>query len=218
MPRLPKGAVAKSGPIFKKKQAMKKNYSLVAPPTMSRRGEKKNLDFTVANTIVAAQTTAVVALLNAALQGTTPQTYIGRSIRMTSIHIRWLGGFVATTAGASPLRMLVVYDKQTNAATPATTAVVVADAISNPMNLANNRRFVILMDEEVETVGTGGPQCWFVNRYRKLNLVTEFNTTNGGTVADITTGGIFVFFWQNGNIVTANPSSVIYSRIRFVDE
>ena len=198
--------------------ALARTMSMVNPPFVPRSGEKKNLDATSTATVVAAGTQAVVLLLNAAVQGVTPITYVGRSLRMKSLHIRWLGSLAATTVGSSPLRMLIVYDKQTNAATPATTAVVAADNISSPMNLANNRRFLVLMDEEIPCVGDKGPSAWFVNRYRKLNLVTEFNTTNGGTVADITSGAIFALFWQNGNLITADPTNRLYSRIRFVDE
>lgn len=183
-----------------------------------RRAEKKNLDIDVVTQVVAGQSTAVVQLLNAAVQGTSPTTYLGRSFRMRSLFIRWEGSLAATSAGSSPLRMVIIYDKQTNASLPATTTVFSADSLVSPINLANNRRFKVLMDEEIECVGTQGPQSWSIKRYMKLNHITEFNTTNGGTVADITTGGVYAFFWQNGAIITANPSSIFYSRIRFEDE
>lgn len=187
-----------------------------------RRGpseERKNIDVVSATSeIIAGQVTASGLLLNVpCIEGTSPTTHIGRRIKMLSLHIRWQGSMAATSTGASPLRMLVVYDKQPNAATAATTQVVAVDAIQSPMNLANAQRFTILMDEDVKCVGTAGPQSWFVDRFRKIDLDVEFNETNGGTSADVQTGLVLVFFWQNGAIATASPTGTFYSRIRFVD-
>lgn len=183
-----------------------------------RAGEKKNIDNNFAATVVAAQATAVVLTLNASTRGTNPTQYVGRSIRMKSLLIRWNGSMAPTSAGASGLRLVVVYDKQANAAIPATTDVFVVDQMSSPMNLANNRRFKIVMDEEIDCIGTGGPQAWNIKRYVKLNLNTEYNQTNGGTIADITSGSLIAYFYQAGTIITAAPTNSFYSRIRFVDE
>ena len=102
---------------------------------------------------------------------------------MRSLLIRWNGCLAQTSVAGSGLRMVVVYDKQTNGALPATTDVFAADQMSSPMNLANNRRFEVVMDEEIPCVGTGGPQAWNIKRYVKLNHVVEFNQVNGGTIA-----------------------------------
>lgn len=196
-------------------------FGVFSGSTRGQRGdreEKKNLDTAMATSgIVFGQTTATVNVLNESTEGTSPTQHVGRHINMRSLFVRWEGHLAATTTGASPLRMLIVYDKQTNTALPATTQILVADAIVNPMNLANNRRFIVLMDEMVPCVGTAGPQSWMIEKFRRIDLPVEFNETNGGMVADIQTGGVYVLFYQDGGLLVANPIGSFYSRIRFTD-
>lgn len=183
-----------------------------------RSGEKKNIDTTAVGTVIAGQSTAIPVTLNLTTRGTNPTQYVGRSIRMRSLLIRWNGCLAQTSVAGSGLRMVVVYDKQTNGALPATTDVFAADQMSSPMNLANNRRFEVVMDEEIPCVGTGGPQAWNIKRYVKLNHVVEFNQVNGGTIADITSGSLIAYFYQAGTLISANPTNSFYARVRFVDE
>lgn len=185
--------------------------------TLADKSEKKNIDVTTTSQVVAAQATAQVLLLNGCAQGTTALTRLGRRITMKSLYWMWDGSMAATSAGASPLRLLIVYDKQTNGAAPAATDILVADAIGYPNNLSNSRRFVTLFDELIECVGASGPSAWFRKGYKKLNLNVEFNTGSAGTVADITSGSVYALIYQNGNIITANPSGQFYTRVRFTD-
>jgi hypothetical protein len=136
---------------------------------------------------------------------------------MKSLTYHWRGSFATTTTGSSGLRMLLVYDKQVNAALPNVLQIVQSDDINGFMNLSNSRRFVVIADERINCVATGGNQSWNVSGFRALNLETEYNETNGGTIADITTGAVYAIFWQDGNILTASPDSQAKFRIRFED-
>lgn len=100
--------------------------------------EKKNIDFASAATVVAAATTSVQFLLNGCAQGDTPAQRTGRRTTMTALDYRWVGHVAATTVGSSPLRMLIVYDRQPNKLAPAITDVVALDSISTMMNLSNS--------------------------------------------------------------------------------
>jgi hypothetical protein len=196
----------------------KTRHSLVNP--VSRKGlepEKKNVDTTINTSIVFGQSTGTLQLLNGLVPGNSATTRIGRTVTMRSLEIRWLGSLAPTTTGSSPLRMLVIYDKQTNASAPMATDILVSDLIDSPMNLSNSKRFIIIANEEISCVGTAGPQSWFSNIYRKLNLPIEFNTATNGTVGDIVTGAIFALFYQEGTLLVASPSNLFYSRIRFID-
>lgn len=162
--------------------------------------------------------TNVVTLLNGVAQGTTATTRLGRRITMKSLLLKGTVTLAATSAGASPLRFLVVYDSQTNGTAPAATDVLLADNNISPMNLSNSRRFKTLCDINIPCIGTQGPQCVSFDRYIKLNLPVEFNTGSAGTVGDIQTGSIYLLSSQANSIITAAPSeSSIYSRIRFLD-
>lgn len=201
------------------KRPMKKSKSSLAvkKTLKAAREELKNFDTATTGTVVAAQTTATATQLFFPIEGSSPTTHVGRRVTGRSLHYRFVGSMAATSVGSSPIRLMIVYDKQPNTATPATTQVVTIDTISSPMQLFNSRRFKILVNEQIESVGTAGPQCWFKEGFRSLDLETEFNETNGGTIADIQTGSYIAFVWQNGGIITANPTSALYVRIRFVD-
>lgn len=181
------------------------------------KAEKKNIDVLSGNMITAATATGNLQLLNGVATGATAITRQGRRITMKSLYVIWEGSMAATSAGASALRLLIVYDKQANAAAPVATDVLASDAIYDMNNLSNSRRFVTLMDKTIDSVGTGGPQSWFLKEYKKLNLITEFNTGTAGTIADITSGSVYAFVWQNGNLITAAPTNALKVRIRFTD-
>lgn len=224
---------AKRGPLVGKSLATKRlrrggplvHPARAIPVALIRAGgrmpassnELKNIDVTSTTTLVAGQTTATVLLLNGVAQGTTATTRLGRRVTIKSLYWLWQAELVSTTTGGAPCRLLIVYDKQANATAPVSTDVVVADAIVNPNNLSNSRRFVTLFDEVIEALGTGGPQSFMRKGYKKLNLPVEFNAGSAGTVGDIQTGSVYAFFWQGGNIATTSPTNAFFSRIRFSD-
>ena len=98
-------------------------------------------------------------------------------------------------------RLVVVYDKQTNAAalTPAQvlTAVGTINAATSPKNLENRDRFTILRDirtpmAAAETTDYEPPPKAQV--YQSITLPVTFNAGDAGTVADITTGSLYAIF------------------------
>lgn len=187
--------------------------------------ERKNIDSgSTTGTITFGQTTANLLLLNGVDDGATSTTRIGRRIMMTSLEIRWEGSLPSTATGGSPLRMCVVYDRQSNGAAPTAINVFAVDDITGLMNLSNSRRFKVLVDELIDNVSTSGPSSWYSKVWRdftakgtKPGLEVEFNDNSTATITSIQTGSIYAFFWQNGNILVANPSAIFSSRIRFTD-
>lgn len=180
--------------------------------------EKKNVDQTSTVMITAGQTTGNLLLLNGLAQGNSAVTRVGRTVKMKSLFVRFQASLASTSAGHSPLRFLVIYDKQTNAAAPAVTDITVADYLAAPMNLNNSKRFIVLMDKVLEEgLSTAGPGANGFEFYRKLDLNVEFNANSAGDVTDITSGSVYMVVWQNGNIITAAPTSRVYTRIRFTD-
>lgn len=180
--------------------------------------EKKNIDQTVSFPTFATATSARTTL-NASQAGALPTNRVGRRIKMTSLLIRGNIQMAATSTGSTPVRVLVVYDKQTNKAAPAANEVLNADTIANTQLLANSHRFQVIMDEIVQCVGASGPQSCYINRYVKLNgLETEYiDGTGAGTSADITSGGLFCFVWTSAGIGVAALTNELVSRVRFVD-
>jgi len=213
--------VGKGKPAFKRQNATVTAFtpqkaSLTWQPER-KRGESKNVDSDETNPVTFGQTTANVYLFNAMSQGTTPNTHVGRTVQLTSLDYRWSGHCGATTTGGSPLRLLIVYDKQPNGALAIATNIVATDELTGMMNLNNNHRFIVLVDELIPCVGVAGPAAWGVKGHRKFSLPVEFQSNNGD-ITDITTGAVIGLVWQDGGLLIANPPSHLYVRLRFDDQ
>lgn len=156
-------------------------------------------------------------LLNGLANGSDASTRIGRKIIMTSLYFRTVVQLATTSTGGAAFRIVVVYDKQSNAAAPAVTDVFVADNFRSPNNLSNRDRFVTLCDVVTDQIGTGTNYSGNVTIYKKINLETMFNAGSAGTIGDISSGSIYFFVAQSGGILTANPTVNTYARIRYTD-
>lgn len=201
------------------------NFALQKAILRAKTDELKNLDVLTSNGITFGQTTANLALLNGIDDGATSTTRIGRKIVITSLTWRWRGSLAATTTGSSGLRLLIVRDAQANGAAPVATDVLQIDAIHSLMNLDNTKRFKVLVDKLIPCIGTAGPQSWnekgFVQFEKptknKAGLEVTFNNASTATITSIVTGSIYAFFYQDGNLLVASPSSSLYTRFRFID-
>jgi len=154
----------------------------------------------------------VFTTVNVPVNGAELYQRVGRKIYMKSLHIR--GFLVNNSTGVQDYgRILVVYDSQPNGATPVlatllqdSNAGAATTGLSN-LNLANRARFKILRDYPVllpSVTNTAGVLTNFqmtdqikssfnIDMFIKLKgLETEFNGTNGGTIADINSGSIFI--------------------------
>lgn len=210
-----RASIAPKGQRAGKRTKSKK--SVLFQASTSKKLERKNFDTTSTALIVAAQTTAVVTSIYQPDQGTAPTEHVGRQTKNLSLEYRFTGSFAGTTAGSSPLRLVIVYDRQPNAAAATAVNILVVDAIGSTPNLQNDLRFTTLVDQMIPEFGLNGPASFAIHGYRKMSLLSEFNDTNGGTIADITTGSFIALTYQNGNIITANPTTNLFTRIRFID-
>lgn len=157
-------------------------------------------------------------LLNGLQHGDIAVTRNGESIRIKSIEINYSLLFNAT-ANYSHVRVLVVVDKQANAAAPALSDVLaqggtLSTNIYSPRNLYNKKRFFSLHDQTYVLNQDAQPMVH--NRYyRKMDMHTVYNGGDAGTIADITSNSIYVFIFSDES--TNYPAGNLYGRIRFVD-
>ena len=173
-------------------------------------------------------------LLNGCIAGSQNYNRIGRKINNRSIQVRgWINSVTTGAAADDQLcRMLIVYDKQSNGAAPTWANVIQSQDItgatsstsSDMVNLDNRDRFIVLRDRcyamsfqssTATQAVQGSHTVCMVEEYFKINLETIFNAGTAGTVGDITTGAIHVFF-------CGSNASTIYSfigsfRTRFED-
>lgn len=163
---------------------------------------------------------------------------IGRKCTVKSIFIR---GLMQTYAsGILPMsdavvtslqgRILVIWDSQPNGLMPAAADILEAPLNTNSqLNLDYRDRFRILADEcmifdpfilQVATGICSAPnQIHKFKIYKKMNDQVIFNSTNGGTYADIATGNI-ILMWV-GDTASGSPDiglrGTYTSRIRYSD-
>jgi len=136
---------------------------------------------------------------------------------MRSLDLRWTANLSPTSIVGSPIRVLVIYDKQSNAALPAILQIVNTNDFLSPMNLSNSDRFTVIRSFYTEPLSVNNNYSVSGHEYIKMDLEAIYNDTNGGTIADIQTGSIILLVAQDSNITTAGPFFSFISRIRFDD-
>lgn len=165
--------------------------------------------------------TGSVTLLNGVATGTDITNRIGRKIAMKSLLFRMDLQLTTSSVLGDIIRVLVVYDCQTNAVAPAVTDIIVG-AYNSPMNLSNRDRFKILLDKHVTLGGAdftgavvagGDPVPKIIKVFKKMNLEVIFGGT-AATVGSIQTGAIWLCLISQGNAIT---TSTLYTRVRFED-
>jgi len=184
-------------------------------------GEIKFLDNAPAGSITAGSTAFTAAvLLNGCTNGSDASTRIGRKITMKSILVRYNAALHASSTGGGNFRVLVVYDKQANAAFPTIASILEQTSGTSPMNMDNRDRFSVLIDKQIAIDQFGGNGSRVVKLFKRSALPTIFNSGTTGTVADMTTGSVYLVLLniQAGAVVTdTNPDIAFKSRIRFDD-
>lgn len=196
-------------------------------------GERKVID--VLQTAFAPETTGTqLLLLNGCQVGTQNYNRIGRKIRMRSIAIRGQIQPTDTTIAATMCRMIIVYDRQTNGAAPTYANIMQSQDITGTtastafsmVNLDNRDRFVIVRDKfygfgaidstATQALSSASPGIYPINEYVKCKFETIFNTGSAGTVGDISSGSLYLF-WVASNASAAGVQATVSTRLRFDD-
>lgn len=147
-------------------------------------------------------TAGTVTLLNGVAQGTDFTDRIGRKINIKSIHMKYY--IQAYNNVDVPLgdiiRVMLVWDYQTNGALAAVTDVLTSADVLSGVNLTNRERFKILYDKR-HTMGAieytaaapvaGDTQPRFAQRFIRCNYPMVFGGT-AATVGSIQTGSLML--------------------------
>lgn len=220
----------------------------VSPVFLRSQGELKGVDTELALTPVIAttNTNASSFVLNLVAPGTGSYNRVGRKIFNRNVrifgHLEYTYSGVATTENlnGSTLRMVLVWDKQPSGVTPTFDTIfgsTTQDAtestdIFDPLKYDNMQRFRILKDVHITALinsqnTTGGTEDYIINNYYVDEFVDLKNreTTYSGqsspcTIADISTGALFLFFRADqatANINAWTVASTCKSRLRYTD-
>lgn len=199
---------------YTKKNYMKDPKSLTGP-------ELKYVD--VVSTIappIGSAFNITPAHLNVMTQASGPSNRVGLKARMKSLLIRanmvWPGG--QTLTSPSQVRMVAVFDRQSNAALATRTDVFQDGTLFiSPTNLANAERFTVLVDEVTEQIEANGQFNVAWQCYRKIDLESVWAPS--GSIP--TTGTILLFASCNSDsnsaVGTNLPTVEFYSRVRYTD-
>ena len=119
-------------------------------------------------------TLGAVFLLNGIAPGTGASQRIGKKIILRNLLIRCSIGSGNTGANVfrGMVRVLAVYDKQTNATAPTVADILEYQQGVSPMNMNNRDRFVVLFTKQYALDQAGGHQSAQMLLYKKLNLQT----------------------------------------------
>lgn len=185
----------------------------------TRKGYQPKEEFKYKDSAVttACDTTGALTLLNGLQTGDDSINREGREVRIRSIQFKGFTGVTTGTGIDQYHRVLVVFDRQTNAAAPAITDILTANGTTAPRNLDNRRRFVILYDRtySLNAAGEAGSASRMLKYYKRFNLMETFNSGNAGTVADITTGSIYMITMGSVAAGATAGSASINVRVRF---
>lgn len=215
------------------KQVMSAIRSLITKKKMNvqrSRPEFKFIDTTAAISAATlwplSQTTSTVVPVNLCTEGAGATNRVGRRIRMISFELHGSLSVAATTTGlAQQMKLELWYDNQTNGATPSGAAFYQSNVINSPRNLDNRDRFKKLKSF-VFALGPATAANSSIASTQKINWYvripskygdTVYNGTNGGTIADINTGGLFLVANQDAFLGTATVTGNMYGRVRFTD-
>lgn len=206
-----------------------------APRSMGGLSERKVSD--IATAVYQINTTGLFTLLHAPILGSDYTQRIGRKTKLKTLYIR---GFVtseaARTSGstgsnaAQQVRLIVLLDNQPNAAVPAVLDLLNSADPSSQLNLNNRDRFRVIKDKlyafdpyivqttASQAVASASRQIYNMKVFKKMDIEVIFNATNGGTIADITSGALYMF-WIGSSAPGAgiDANATISSRVRYVD-
>jgi len=178
-------------------------------------GEFKSVD--VLADAASCSTTTGIVLLNGMTTGAAINQRVGREVTLRYVQFQYV--VRCNTAGVDQqVRVVLVYDRQTNGSAPAFNDVFDVTNVTCARRLENRKRFKILYDRThvLNAIGEAGSQV--ARRfYRRLRHPVTFNSGNTGLVGDITTGSVYLLFISTQAAGT-NAALIDYqTRIRYSD-
>lgn len=161
----------------------------------------------------AAANTWNFVILNTMVQGTTPSTRIGQSIKWQGVEFRFSAVLNPLNTSPQLFRVILFVDHQPNAAN-ATITDVYPTGVLAPRNVGYLQRFTVLKDL-VFALSPSNNGASVFDYIATHSYHTMFNLTNGGTIADITKNAYYYAYITDA---AANGATLsYYSRFVFVD-
>lgn len=232
----------KSGGRTTKKAATKKPTKSSYVKSRIDQPELKAVDAFLGSSILSGVGAANhVALINNPIQGPDRNQRIGRKIQIKSIHCRFSLHPVTPVPTSVPEDIVILLVWGYEGGPLPALADVLQDVnyagttltnVRSNTNLDTTKRFKILRRKNIPLricgTATGALPCngaaFQANQddinwewYMKCDLMTQFNSGNAGTVADIENGSLFILFYTDLGPALPVSSIDITTRIRYYD-
>lgn len=205
---------------YSRRRAAAAAAAAAAPvPYWARPGaEWKYSDVTISQNMT---TTGFQVLLNGLHAGNTAVTRVGMKVSIRSVEVR---GYVYATPGSGvdqTHRVLLIQDKQANAAAPTLLSSYLAPANINGLrNLANRKRFKNLTDNTWDLNATAEPGTFksfhFYLKFKRP-LIVEFNGADNGDEQDIVSNALWLVGLGSEGVGASAGSIQAQARIRYTD-
>lgn len=170
---------------------------------------------TLATGVDVNNTTPFASYLNGLTRGTTVQSRLGDYVYFSKIYLRVRTILDVNVVGTQMLNWMLFVDRECNgisqtAAQFATqyfgSATPYTNAIRNDNNGNQKAQYRVLKRGQLKFVqqvaGQTEQKDWAISWYSKKHVKTSYSLGNAGTVADIDTGAIRLFFWTDNTIGT----------------
>lgn len=158
-------------------------------------------------------------LLNGMGMGTSASTRIGRQVILRSVQVRGAIQVTLTTGIRQQIRVMLVYDRQSNGVTAGITDVLNASDVASMKNLSNKRRFKVMMDKFIllSAADLAGEQQ-VLDFYRRLRHPVMFNDGNAGDISDIESGALYLIMF--GEVASGATDANMYfsCRVRYTED
>ncbi len=212
---------------YRAPRPVKRRRAMVPAAARYPSGELKFHDITLDDAIVASGA-GVRDSFNKIAQGITESERVGRKCTIKSVWWKYQCALPEFDAQGTPdnsdqVRVILYIDKQCNGATATITDLLESSTIHSFRNLANQGRFIFLMDRvhalnyknlasDGAGVVSGARVAEEFSFYKKLNLPIEFNGATGA-IDEIRSNNI------GGALVSRNSDAGFLSnlRLRFTD-
>jgi len=156
-------------------------------------------------------------LVNGIAAGTGVTQRLGRKLLMRKMVLRlgdqWLNSNMVIS-GFSPLRTVIIYDREPTGALPAVLDIFDTSSILSNMNLSNSDRFMVLVDTlETDWANFSGINPAQTSQLSIISpvIVRKFPEGLESQYKDVATGGIGDFTKGACYILTAQDVTAVYS-------
>lgn len=207
------------------------------PIPFYRQSELKCVDTPTTTNVIS--TTATFVAVNIPVQGAAVYNRVGNEIEMKSLHlIGQIDPTANSNASSEYLRIMVVYDRQTNGAFPTIADLITSydttgattSTVLDHTNPNNFDRFRVLADirlpiaNDASTAPSAKSQ--FTNDYNNELNINRFINLKGmgtkykasaGAIGDIASGGLYVVTFGDTAVASAAYALQWTARLRFVD-